>query len=164
MKIPNEFPLIPGSKILGNPIQKNPGIPGFGKIASRKILGFKFLIPLGPGDHIGHHPTSLLLHHHLIQILNDDHQLQIALLAPSVCIELVSSISQSNISKVSTTSLGQIETPEPMDRTPGTPGSGKNDEKHCNLEMPALYFTSSPAYLIFVNFLHLCICCLQILK
>ena len=50
MKIPNEFPLIPGSKILGNPIPKNPGIPGFGKIPSRKISGFKFLIPLGPAE------------------------------------------------------------------------------------------------------------------
>ena len=31
-----------------NPIPKNPGIPGFGKIPSRKILGLKILILLGP--------------------------------------------------------------------------------------------------------------------
>ena len=36
------------SQILENPVLKNPGIPEFGKIPSRKILGFKFLIPLGP--------------------------------------------------------------------------------------------------------------------
>ena len=48
MKIPKVFPKIPGSKILGNPVPKNPGIPGFGKIPSRKIPGLKFLIPLGP--------------------------------------------------------------------------------------------------------------------
>ena len=50
MKIPKDFNKIPGSKILGNPVPKNPGIPGFGKIPSRKIPGLKFLIPLGP-DH-----------------------------------------------------------------------------------------------------------------
>ena len=48
MKIPKDFNKIPGSKILGNPVPKNPGIPGFGKIPSRKIPGLKFLIPLGP--------------------------------------------------------------------------------------------------------------------
>ena len=51
MKIPKNpeiFSLIPGSKILENPVPKNPGIPGFGKIPSRKIPGLKFLIPLGP--------------------------------------------------------------------------------------------------------------------
>ena len=31
-----------------NPVPKNPGIPGFGKIPSRKIPGLKILIPLGP--------------------------------------------------------------------------------------------------------------------
>ena len=52
MKIPKNpeiFSLIPGSKTLENPVPKNPGIPGFGKIPSRKIPGLKFLIPLGPG-------------------------------------------------------------------------------------------------------------------
>ena len=49
-KIPKDFNKIPGSKILGNPVPKNPGIPGFGKISSRKIPGLKFLIPLGPGE------------------------------------------------------------------------------------------------------------------
>ena len=53
MKIPKDFNKIPGSKILGNPVPKNPGIPGFGKISSRKIPGLKFLIPLGPGDRHG---------------------------------------------------------------------------------------------------------------
>ena len=53
MKIPKVFPKIPGSKILGNPVPKNPGIPGFGKIPSRKIPGLKFLIPLGPGGDRG---------------------------------------------------------------------------------------------------------------
>ena len=60
MKIPKVFPKIPGLKILENPVPKNPGIPGFGKIPSRKIPGLKFLIPLGPdrqykagGLHIG---------------------------------------------------------------------------------------------------------------
>ena len=48
MKIPKDFNKIPGSKILGNPVPKNPGIPGFGKIPSRKIPGLKFLIPLEP--------------------------------------------------------------------------------------------------------------------
>ena len=51
-KITKDFNKIPGSKILGNPVLKNPGIPGFGKIPSRKILGLKFLIQLGPGPHI----------------------------------------------------------------------------------------------------------------
>ena len=46
MKIPKIFNKIPGSKILGNPVPKNPGILGFGKISSRKIPGLKFLIPL----------------------------------------------------------------------------------------------------------------------
>ena len=53
MKIPKVFPKIPGSKILENPVPKNPGIPGFGKIPSRKIPGLKFLIPLGPGGDRG---------------------------------------------------------------------------------------------------------------
>ena len=53
MKIPKDFNKIPGSKILGNPVPKNPGIPGFGKISSQKIPGLKFLIPLGPGDRHG---------------------------------------------------------------------------------------------------------------
>ena len=34
-----------------NPVPKNPGIPGFSKIPSRKIPGLKFLIPLGPAHH-----------------------------------------------------------------------------------------------------------------
>ena len=34
---------IPGLKIRVNPVPKNPGIPGFGKIP-----GLKILIPLGP--------------------------------------------------------------------------------------------------------------------
>ena len=34
--------------IMVNPVPKNPGIPGFGKIPSRKIPGLKILIPLGP--------------------------------------------------------------------------------------------------------------------
>ena len=42
------FWTIPGLKIRVNPVPKNPGIPGFGKIPSRKIPGLKILIPLGP--------------------------------------------------------------------------------------------------------------------
>ena len=57
MKIPKVFPKIPGSKILENPVPKNPGIPGFGKIPSRKIPGLKFLIPLGPAPHQSHAST-----------------------------------------------------------------------------------------------------------
>ena len=41
------FPLF----IRVNPVPNNPGIPGFGKIPSRKIPGLKFLIPLGPDKH-----------------------------------------------------------------------------------------------------------------
>ena len=44
------FLTIPGLKIRVNPVPKNPGIPGFGKIPSRKIPGLKFLIPLGPAQ------------------------------------------------------------------------------------------------------------------
>ena len=36
-----------------NPVPKNPGIPGFGKIPSRKIPGLKILIPLEPGIDYG---------------------------------------------------------------------------------------------------------------
>ena len=49
-KIPESFLTIPRSKIRLNPVPENPGIPGFGKIPSRKIPGLKILIPLGPGD------------------------------------------------------------------------------------------------------------------
>ena len=41
-----------------NPVPKNPGIPGFGKIPSRKIPGLKFLITLGPACGI---PTSSMI-------------------------------------------------------------------------------------------------------
>ena len=49
----NPVPKIPGLKIRVNHVPKNPGIPGFGKIPSRKIPGLKFLIPLGPGHEAG---------------------------------------------------------------------------------------------------------------
>ena len=51
-KIPKDFNKIPGSKILGNPVPKNPGIPGFGKILSLKIPGLNFLISLGPAHNV----------------------------------------------------------------------------------------------------------------
>ena len=60
--------------------------------------------------HIGHLPSSLTLHHHL----NDDHQLQIALLASdsSASIELASPsarVTSTNFQK------GVVETPGPID-------------------------------------------------
>ena len=57
MKIPKDFPEIPGSKILGNPVPNNPGIPGFGKIP-----GLKFLIPLGPAHYPLPQPIFLLVY------------------------------------------------------------------------------------------------------
>ena len=61
------------------------------------------------------------LDHHL----NDNHQPQIALLASSVSIELVSSSARVTSAK-SQPKLPDIERPGPIDRTPETPGSGKN--------------------------------------
>ena len=74
--------------------------------------------------HIGHLHTSLLLHHHL----NDHHQLQIAILASSVSIDLVS-LSARVTSAKSQPKLLYRQTPGPIDRTPETPGSGKNCDK-----------------------------------
>ena len=77
--------------------------------------------------HIGHLHTSLLLHHHL----NDDHQLQIALLASSVSIGLVSSLARVTSAKFQKgVGWRELETPGPIDRTPETPGSGKNNDAH----------------------------------
>ena len=42
------FGKIPGWKFQANPVPKNPGIPGFCKISSRKSQDWKFLIPLEP--------------------------------------------------------------------------------------------------------------------
>ena len=64
--------------------------------------------------------TSLPLHHHL----NDDHQPQIALLASSPSIELVSSSARVTSAK-SQSKLSLVVTPGPIDRTPETPGSGE---------------------------------------
>ena len=61
MKIPKDFPEIPGSKILGNPVPKNPRIPEFGKIPSRKIPELKFLIPLGPVDNTVSSPLEVAM-------------------------------------------------------------------------------------------------------
>ena len=67
-------------------------------------------------------PAYCMIHHHL----NDNHQHQIALLASSVSIELVSSSARVTSAKFH---KGVIETPGPIDRTPETPGSGKNGLK-----------------------------------
>ena len=57
------FWTIPGLKIRVNPVPKNPGIPGFGKIPSRKIPGLKILIPLGPGHNTLFLRTFVLRYH-----------------------------------------------------------------------------------------------------
>ena len=69
--------------------------------------------------HIGHLHTSLSLHHRL----NDNHQLQFALLASSASIELVSSSARVTSAKFQ---KGQLETSGPIDRTPGLPLSRWN--------------------------------------
>ena len=69
--------------------------------------------------HIGHLHTSLPLHHHL----NDDLQLQFALLASSASIELVSSSARVTSAKFH--KVPDRQRPGPIDRTPETPGSGK---------------------------------------
>ena len=69
--------------------------------------------------HTGHIPVNLLLHHHP----DDDHHLQIVLLASSAGIELVSSSTRVTSAKFH---KGLVERPGPIDRTPETPGSGKN--------------------------------------
>ena len=61
------------------------------------------------------------VNHHL----NDNHQPQIALLASSASIELVSASARVTSAK-SQPKVSDIERPGPIDRTPETPGSGKN--------------------------------------
>ena len=74
-----------------------------------------------------------LLYHHLadplgdLHHLNNNHQPQIALLASSASIELVSSSARVTSAKFHKAAVrSDIETPGPIDRTPETPGSGKN--------------------------------------
>ena len=58
--------------------------------------------------------------------LNDDNNLPIALLAPAVRIELVSSSARVTSAKFQKgVGSRELETPGPIDRTPETPGSGK---------------------------------------
>ena len=72
---------------------------------------------------LGDLQTYIGLDHHL----NDNHPPQIALLASSASIELVSSSASAKFHKTAIRS--DIETPGPIDRTPETPGSGKNDNR-----------------------------------
>ena len=72
---------------------------------------------------LGDLQANIGLDHHL----NDNHQPQIALLASSASIELVSSSAKVTSVKFQKGVVGSgIETPGPIERTPGTPGSGNN--------------------------------------
>ena len=75
-------------------------------------------------DPLGDLQAHIGLDHHL----NDNHQPQIALLASSASIELVSSSARVTSAK-SQPKLLYRQTPGPIDRTPETPGSGKNCDK-----------------------------------
>ena len=66
---------------------------------------------------------SIPLHHRL----KDNHQLQIALLASSVSIELVSSSARVTSAKFH---KAVVQTSGPIDRTPETPGSGKKQKQN----------------------------------
>ena len=72
-------------------------------------------------DPLGDLQAHIGLDHHL---LDDNHQPQIALLASSASIELVSSSARVTSAK-SQPKLLDRQTPGPIDRTPETPGSGK---------------------------------------
>ena len=75
-------------------------------------------------DPLGDLQAHIGLDHHL---LDDSHQPQIALLASSASIELVSSSARGASTKFQKgLVVTDIETPGPIDRTPETPGSGKN--------------------------------------
>ena len=90
--------------------------------------------PLGDlKAHIGHLHNSLPLHHHL----NDDHQFQIALLVSSVSIELAYHHQPESYRQSFKKGLGgrEWQTPRPIDRTPETPGSGKNKIPETFLQM-----------------------------
>ena len=72
---------------------------------------------------LGDLQTYIGLDHHL----NDNHQPQIALLASSASIELVSSSARvTSVKFHKALGCSDIETPGPVDRTPETPGAGKN--------------------------------------
>ena len=80
-----------------------------------------------------------LLYHHLADplgdlqahigldqhLLDDNHQPQIALLASLASIELVSSSARVTSAKFH--KVPEVQRPGPIDRTPETPGSGKNN-------------------------------------
>ena len=74
---------------------------------------------------IEHLHVNLLLHQHL----NDNHHLQIALLASSASIELVSSSARVTSAKFQKglVCMYIVQRPGPIDRASETPGSGKND-------------------------------------
>merc|ERR1712001_668723 len=75
-------------------------------------------------DPLGDLQAHIGLDHHL---LDDNHQPQIALLASPASIELVSSSARVTSAKFHKVLVHRdIERPGPIDRTPETPGSGKN--------------------------------------
>ena len=79
-------------------------------------------------DPLGDLQAHLGLDHHL---LDENHQPQIALLASLATIELVSSSARVTFVKFHKVFVGrELETPGPIDRTPETPGSGKNNDAH----------------------------------
>ena len=72
-----------------------------------------------PADPLGDLQAHIRLNHHL----NDNHQPQIALLASSDIIELVSS--SARVTSVKFHKVPEVQRPGHIDRTPETPGSGK---------------------------------------
>ena len=76
-------------------------------------------------DPLGDLQAHIGLDHHL---LDDNHQPQIALLASSASIELVSSSARVTSAKFHKGLVGrEVQRPGPIDRTPETPGSGKKN-------------------------------------
>ena len=86
--------------------------------------------------HLADPLSDLQAHNGLDHHLNDNHQPQIALLASSASIELVSSsarVTSAKFQKV--VGSRELETSGPINRTPETPGSGKYYRNQPKLEL-----------------------------